>query len=119
MKPIIKNVKTMKLKPVTMEGAKDAYMAWVLSDTDAPVSFAMRIFRIAPGGRIPLHTHWYYHEIYCIGGRGRVRIGDEEFILEEGMAAYVPPEVPHSYENIGDSDWVFLCMIPLRREATS
>ncbi len=116
MKPILKDTKEIQLSKVEMEGAKDAYMAWLIDDRDAPVSFAMRIFRIKPGGRIPIHTHWYYHEIYCLEGEGRVKVGDEEFILRAGMVAYVPPDVPHSYENTGEKDWVFLCMIPLKKD---
>jgi len=112
----VKDVSKIELKPVEMEGCKDAYMAWLISDIDAPVSFAMRIFKIKPGGRIPLHTHWYYHEIYCLEGEGKVTVGGREFILKAGMVAYVPPEVPHSYENTGDKDWVFLCMIPLKKD---
>jgi len=116
MSALMIDVSKIKLHKVEMEGAEKAYMAWLISDDNAPVSFAMRIFKIEPGGKIPLHTHWYYHEIFCIKGKGKVTVGGEEYILKENMAAYVPPEVPHSYENIGNEDWVFICMIPLKKE---
>lgn len=115
MKPFVKKVKDIELILVKMEGAKDAYMAWLIDKSDAPVDFAMRIFRIKPNGVIPRHQHWYYHEIYCLQGKGIVKIGDQKFTLESGMVGYVPPNVPHSYKNIGDEDWVFICIIPLKK----
>ena len=116
MEPIIKDVKKIKLVPVEMEGAEKTYMAWLISDKDAPVTFAMRIFKVEPGGKIPLHSHWYCHEIFCLQGKGKVTVAGKEYIMEAWNAVYVPPEVPHSYENIGDEDWIFLCMIPLKND---
>ena len=116
MKPFVKKIKDINLMPVKMEGAVGAHMAWLIDKNDAPVDFAMRIFKIEPNGVIPKHQHWYYHEIYCLQGRGLVKVEDQEFILEAGMVAYVPPEVPHSYKNLENEDWVFICLIPLKKE---
>ena len=116
MKPLLIDIDKIELHKVEMEGAEKAYMAWLISPENAPVSFAMRIFKIEPGGKIPLHNHWYYHEIYCIKGKGKVTIGGEEYILRANMAAFVPPNVPHSYLNIGDEDWIFICVIPMKKE---
>ncbi|MCR8433730.1 MAG: cupin domain-containing protein [Crenarchaeota archaeon] len=116
MSAFIIDTSSIEFRKVEMEGAEQAWMAWLISEDKAPVSFAMRIFKIKPGGRIPLHTHWYYHEIFCIQGEGKLVVGPQEFILKKDMAAFVPPNVPHSYENLGSEDWVFICVIPLKKE---
>lgn len=45
-----------------------------------------------------------------IQGTLRLRVGDREFILEEGDSVYFPSNIPHDWENIGDvpveSIWV-------------
>lgn len=116
MSAFVIDVSKIELRKVEIEGAERAWMAWLISENNAPVSFAMRLFRIEPGGKIPMHTHWYYHQIFCIQGEGRVVIGSQEFILRKNMAAFVPPFVPHSYENLGNEDWAFICVIPLKKE---
>ena len=116
VEPFTIDVNKIKLHKVEMEGAEKAYMKWLISPENAPVSFSMRIFKIEPGGKIPEHKHWYYHEIFCVKGSGRVTIGGKEFRLKANMAAFVPPHIPHSYVNDRDEDWVFICVIPMKKE---
>jgi len=96
---------------VKMEGARGARVKWLIPKEVAE-TFVMRMFIIARGGSIPEHTHDWEHEIYVLRGRGRIKVGDEEAELSSGMFAYIPPGVPHSYENTGSGEWVFLCIIP-------
>jgi quercetin dioxygenase-like cupin family protein len=47
-------------------------------------------------------------------GRARVRIGDETIEVTADDVVFIPAGVPHSYESIGDDDFIFLCMVPNR-----
>jgi len=115
MEPYITHVKNVKVKPVEMEGAKGAYVQWLIDSSKGAERFAMRIFTIKPGGVIPRHSHWYEHEIYVVKGGGIIGAGDKEYEVYEGNAIYVPPNIPHWYRNNRSEDWVFICIIPLKK----
>lgn len=91
----------------------DTSIQVLISDAEAP-DFAMRRFAIKPGGGMPLHTNLVQHEQYVLQGRASVSIGNETIEVERDDVVYIPAGVPHSYESIGDEDFVFLCMVPNR-----
>ncbi|NPA69909.1 MAG: cupin domain-containing protein [Crenarchaeota archaeon] len=93
------------------EGDKRVRMRVLIGEEDAP-TYLMRLFEVDPGGIIPRHEHPWEHEIYVIKGKVKVKIGDEEYIVTDGYAIYIPPNVPHEYVNIGDDVAVFICTIP-------
>ena len=66
---------------------------------------------------MPLHTNAVQHEQYVLQGRARVRIGDKEIIVEKDDVVFIPAGSPHSYESIGDIDFIFLCMVPNRADS--
>jgi len=115
MREIVKKIDLIPIKPVEMEGAKEAYIQWLITPDDGAPRFAMRRFIIKKGGSIPKHAHWYEHEIYVLKGNGIVGIEDRTYEVSEGSVLFVPPEVPHWYKNIGEDDWEFLCIIPIRK----
>jgi quercetin dioxygenase-like cupin family protein len=47
-----------------------------------------------------------------LGGRARIGIGEEEYEVKQGDVVFIPEGVPHWYQNIGDGDFEFLCMVP-------
>jgi len=58
---------------------------------------------VAPHGGPPLHVHHTQLEtIHVMSGRFKVRVGDEEFHVEEGGFAYLPADVPHAFLNLTD-----------------
>jgi quercetin dioxygenase-like cupin family protein len=60
---------------------------------------------VAPHGGPPLHVHHKQLEtIQVVRGTFKVRIGEEEFRLEEGGFAYLPMGVPHTFLNVTDED---------------
>jgi quercetin dioxygenase-like cupin family protein len=83
----------------------------LLSGEEAP-HFAIRRFRMEPGGGMPNHTNTVEHGQYVLQGRARISIGGEEFEVQAGDVVFIPANVPHWYQNIGDEDFVFLCVIP-------
>ena len=74
--------------------------------------FALRKFAMQKGGGMPRHTNRVEHEQYVLGGRARVRIGDETFEAGAGDVLLIPAGAPHSYETLGDEAYSFLCLVP-------
>lgn len=65
---------------------------------------------VAPGETTALHRHLESEELYHItAGRGRMRLGDDQFEVEEGDTVCIPPGMPHCIGNIGDTDLKLLC----------
>lgn len=95
------DVKGVELRPLITEG-------------EGAKNFALRLFRLEPGGHTPFHVHGWEHEVFVIGGTGRV-VGEEDGLpLESGTAVYVPPGERHRFE-AGEEGLVFLCCIPIVR----
>jgi quercetin dioxygenase-like cupin family protein len=63
-------------------------------------------YRMAGGTGADPHTHPNEQIIYLLRGRLRVRVGDEEQVVELGEVVHVPPNVEHEVRAIEDS--VFL-----------
>ncbi len=83
----------------------------LLSAQEAP-NFAIRRFRMAPGGGMPNHTNTVEHGQYVLQGRARISIDGQEAEVRAGDVVFIPAGAPHWYQNIGDEDFVFLCVIP-------
>src|SRR5687768_6063004 len=59
---------------------------------------------LAPGDGPPLHRHpWMTWEV-VVAGRLRARVGDETFELGPGDLLFSPPDVPHTFMAIGESE---------------
>ncbi len=109
---IIKTVEDVPNEAVKMDGAKDASVRWLITETDGAPNFAMRLFELGPGGHTPHHRHPYEHEVYVLQGDG-VAVGpDGERPLGAGQIAYVPPNEPHQFRNSSAGTFRFLCLIP-------
>jgi quercetin dioxygenase-like cupin family protein len=97
---------------VPSEMASGTTIRWLVRKEDGAPTFAMRLFKVAPGGHINAHRHPWEHEIYVVRGKGRVRIGSANYTVNEGFFIYIPPNVEHEYWNTGDDDLLFICVIP-------
>jgi len=65
---------------------------------------------VLPGAFTRIHRHHRSEEIYHVtAGRGRMRLGSEEFIIETGDTVGIPPGVPHAVHNTGDEPLRILC----------
>ena len=78
---------------------------------EAP-NFAMRLFKVAPLAKTPLHTHAWEHEVFVLQGEGIVVCEGKEHSFGRGDAILVPPEVEHRFRNIGGGELQFICVIP-------
>jgi len=111
----VRKVSEVPKQNVTEEGASGVTVQWLIAEETGAENFAMRKFTLKRGGYTPLHTHDWEHEVYVLSGKGVVTIGDKDFILEEEKVAYVSPNVFHQFKNIGNEDFIFLCIIPLKK----
>jgi quercetin dioxygenase-like cupin family protein len=97
---------------VSADMASSTWIRWLIRREDGAPTFAMRMFRVEPGGHIKGHSHPWEHEIFILDGVGEIRIGSRVYRVTAGFFLYIPPNVPHEYWNRGDKDLVFLCLIP-------
>lgn len=91
----------------------------VLISSEEGPNFAMRKFKIQPDGSMPNHTNQVEHEQYVVSGRARIGIGQEVYEVQAGDVVFIPAEVPHWYQTIGDQPFEFLCMIPNKPDKTT
>jgi quercetin dioxygenase-like cupin family protein len=86
---------------------------WLIDRRDGAANFEMRKFSIKPGGRIPKHYHQdIEHEQYVLSGHYTVGIGDKTYDVKAGDSLYIPSGSVHWYDNAGNEDAEFLCIIP-------
>ena len=66
-----------------------------------------------PGVSIPLHKHPYPVEelLYVLQGRAIETVGDEKREIGPGTAIFIPPEVEHKFDNIGDEMLILLVVV--------
>ena len=61
------------------------------------------ICEVAPHGGPPLHVHHDRDEtVHVQRGRFKVRVGEEEHVLEAGGFVYMPMGLPHAFLNLTD-----------------
>ena len=109
----IVHCKEMDPRPVTMEGAKDVSIRWLIAKEDGAPNFAMRLFEVEPEGHTPLHTHDSEHEVFILEGEGTVWKDGEEMAVSPGTAIFVPPNEKHCFKNSGKGVLRFLCLVPV------
>ncbi|NLI00250.1 MAG: cupin domain-containing protein [Chthonomonadales bacterium] len=101
--------------PVTTDGARACYIRELLTARDGAPTFAMRRFRVDPGGNTPLHSHPWEHEVFVLTGNATVKRDAEDVVLNAGDALLIMPNELHSFVNAGASPLEFLCMIPVEQ----
>lgn len=111
--PVIK-YNDIKLTEVTMPGVSRTTKANVVGGTEGWDNHTLRVFRLQPGGFTPRHQHDWEHINHVIKGRGRLRIGDTIYELEEKDFAVVPPNTEHQFENPYGDEFEFICIVPNR-----
>lgn len=107
-----------EIASVEQKAGKGVSMKMLLSPDEAE-NFAMRQFTIKAGGHMPFHTNSVEHEQFVLKGKAKVTVGDEVFEAVKGDILYIPANVPHMYETIGDEDYEFLCLVPKKEDVIS
>jgi quercetin dioxygenase-like cupin family protein len=70
-----------------------------------------------PGHTVPLHSHPHEQVGMVYAGKARLRIGDEERIVQKGDFFCIPSNVTHSDTCLGDEPFVMLDIFyPVRED---
>jgi quercetin dioxygenase-like cupin family protein len=105
----IKHSTDVEAKNVT--AGKETTIQVLISSPEGP-NFALRKFSMQRGGGMPRHTNTVEHEQYVLRGEATITIGDETHHVQTGDVVFIPAGAVHSYENIGEEPFEFLCIIP-------
>ncbi len=73
------------------------------------------VVKMEKGSGTPAHEHPKEEQIYLVtGGRGRLRVGDEECDIEKGMIVFIPRATEHEVECISDEglEYVYVAVWP-------
>ncbi|MFX1455461.1 MAG: cupin domain-containing protein [Promethearchaeota archaeon] len=113
---IKKNYQEIEEKQATLTNGtevKDVSVRWLIDANSGAKNFAMRRFEIKPRGRVPLHSHPEDHEIYVLSGKGKFYNNEEkQETATTGDVVYIPPNEMHGIDNLGEENFVFICLIP-------
>ena len=63
-----------------------------------------------PGNDVELKTHEGYDWFYVLSGRIRLKLSDQDFVVNEGEAAEFDCRVPHWFSNPGPGPAEVLCL---------
>ncbi len=110
---LIRRAEDTPATPVHMEGVKNVSMRVMVGRADDAPNFAMRHFTVGPGGHSPRHQHNYEHEVYIVAGEGKLECDGAFHPLKAGDVVFVEPNALHQFTNTGDTDFQFLCLVPL------
>jgi len=109
---IVKNYTDVAAENVTMAGAENVTIRWLLGKDSPAPNFYLRLFEVQPGGHSPYHTHPSEHEIFILEGSGRINARGMSHAVTPGSFALVEPGEEHQFENSGDTVLKFLCLVP-------
>jgi quercetin dioxygenase-like cupin family protein len=75
---------------------------------------AVILEHIAPGDRIPLHTH-RVNEVIVVHGNGTVRLGDDARRVADGAVVFIAAGTAHGVRNDGDTHLPIEAVFPTTR----
>ena len=104
MRPVVNAKEVITYESPTPDHRK--FRVLVERDLSGSKSVAAGHLSLPPGAsQANAEAHPNTEEIYyCARGRGKLLLGEEEYSLEEGTAAYVGPGVSHQVFNTGDKE---------------
>ncbi|MGH9357983.1 MAG: cupin domain-containing protein [Terriglobia bacterium] len=78
-------------------------------DNTQTSSFDFRISIYEPRGHVEPHTHSDAEQVYYIlEGKGLMRLGDRDLVVEPNTAIHIPSGLIHGIANTGLEDLVFI-----------
>ena len=111
-----KHYSEIELEKVTIPGAENASIRWLIAEKDNAPNFALRMFELEKDGCTPYHSHTWEHEIYTLEGEGAIVTEDGEISLKPGDSALITPNEEHNFVNKTDKVFKFLCVIPIPKK---
>ena len=106
---------SMDVEAKNVAAGKDTTIQVLISSQEGP-NFALRKFSMQKGGGMPRHTNTVEHEQYVLRGEATITIDDETHHVKTGDVVFIPGGAIHSYENVGEEPFEFLCIIPSKED---
>jgi len=102
-----------------VKGISIRWLSKTVKEKDGQPEYGLRLFTAQPGGKIPIHNHFYVQTMYIMSGQFECWRFDpetdemvEKVICGPGDAIYVPSMEPHGMRNVSESEpGTFLCCI--------
>ena len=88
----------------------------LIGSHDEQVKFHLRYFELEPGGFTSLEHHRHSHVVVGLRGRGRVRVGDHDYVLKPMDTVYIAPNMPHQLRGLGRNPFGFFCIVDAKRD---
>ncbi len=98
--------------PLDIEGIQSAAKHILIGDKEGAPNSIMRYFSLAPGGHSKMERHPQEHEVLVVQGKGKVRIGDNDFTVNLFDAVFIESNELHQFSNPFDHPFGFICVIP-------
>ncbi len=98
--------------PLDIKGIQSAAKHILIGDKEGAPNSIMRYFSLAPGGHSKLERHSQEHEVLVIQGKGKVRIGNNDFTVNPFDAVFIEGNELHQFSNPFDHPFGFICVIP-------
>ena len=98
--------------PYDVEGIQSAVKHVLIGEKESAPNFIMRYFSLAPGGHSNLERHPHEHEVLVIQGKGKVLLGENDFIVNPFDVVFVEGNELHQFSNPFDRPFGFICVIP-------
>jgi quercetin dioxygenase-like cupin family protein len=105
----VTHVDSVREYDVNIKGAYRVRVKYLLHKGVGAERIQFRLFTIDVGGYTPLERHEHEHEVYVLRGRGIVKSGGKEAIIESGSVVFIPRFEEHQFINIGNEPLQFLC----------
>jgi len=91
------------------------YRKWEITQPDdGTTSSSMSYSVIGVGAGAPMHTHEADELIVVLEGTLEVRINDDVYTVGPNHTVVVPPNVPHGFTIVGESDARILGFFPIQ-----
>lgn len=96
-------------------GADRATRQILIGTEEGSPHFHLRYFAVQPGGYTSLDQHPHDHGIYILHGQARLRLGNEEYVINAGDVVYISGYEVHQLFTLGAEPLGFLCIVPANR----
>ena len=96
-------------------GEPGVKIRWLIKQDEGAPNFAMRYFELEPRAKSPHHSHDWEHEVFILDGECSVFCDGQEKVVSGNYVIFIPPNVVHHFENIGESTLRFLCLVPHKK----
>ncbi|MFO7992063.1 MAG: cupin domain-containing protein [Thermoplasmata archaeon] len=102
-----------------VEGAEGITIQKLIVEKHGSKNIRMRKFTMKPGAWMVLHEHENIEHLqYFLKGKVKLTMGDEVYDVKKDDIVFIPVGAAHKYENKGDEEAQFLCIIPNKEVKT-